>query len=429
MLSLKIEKFYINNFINFLIYLLSISFIAGNLIINLNIVLIIIFAFLFYKKEIFQTKLLFFDKLLILIFIFSLFTSLINNINYNIDAQNTLETFTLKKTLSFFRFLFFYFVIRFLVEKEIFNFKSFFIMTSLCSIFVSLDLIYQLINGTDIFGFASETYKLAGPFGDEQIAGSYLQRFSIFSFFLIIIYFPDLSYLKKIGLFSFLIILFFYSIFLAGNRMPVVFFILFWIFLFLFENKLRKFTILFFGLLLLFSYLIFQFNSQVNNYTLHFFKLSLEITKFIPELLSGENFSEFPNTYAKEFYSGLMAWKENFFIGGGINSFHYNCIKTVKACASHPHNYYLEILSENGLIGMILWGLVFSYITYVSIVKKYFLKSNLKNNYLITPFAILFLIEIFPIKTTGSFFTTGNATFIFFILSVIIALSRKSQYK
>ena len=123
-----------------------------------------------------------------------------------------------------------------------------------------------------------------------------------------------------------------------------------------------------------------------------------------------------------------MAWKENFFIGGGINSFHYNCIKTVKACASHPHNYYLEILSENGLIGMILWGLVFSYITYVSIVKKYFLKSNLKNNYLITPFAILFLIEIFPIKTTGSFFTTGNATFIFFILSVIIALSRKSQY-
>jgi hypothetical protein len=78
---------------------------------------------------------------------------------------------------------------------------------------------------------------------------------------------------------------------------------------------------------------------------------------------------------------------------------------------------------------MILWGLVFSYITYVSIVKKYFLKSNLKNNYLITPFAILFLIEIFPIKTTGSFFTTGNATFIFFILSVIIALSRKSQYK
>ena len=210
--------------------------------------------------------------------------------------------------------------------------------------------------------------------------------------------------------------------------MPIILFILFWIFLFFFENKLRKFAILFFGSLLIISYLIFQFNDQVTNYTLEFFKMSIQILNFLPKLFSGENLSEFPNTYIKEFYSGLMAWKENLFIGGGINSFHYNCIKTVNACASHPHNYYLEILSENGLIGMILWGVSFLYIAYVSIVKKYFLKSDFKNNHLITPFALLFLVEIFPIKTTGSFFTTGNATFIFFILSAIIALSRKSQY-
>ena len=116
------------------------------------------------------------------------------------------------------------------------------------------------------------------------------------------------------------------------------------------------------------------------------------------------------------------------YIGGGINSFHYNCIKTVSACASHPHNYYLEILSEHGLIGMILWSYVFFYVTFISIIKKYFLNSNFTKNNLITPFAILFLVEIFPFKTTGSFFTTGNATFIFLILSVIIALYRKSQY-
>ena len=210
--------------------------------------------------------------------------------------------------------------------------------------------------------------------------------------------------------------------------MPIVLFILFWIFLFFFENKLRKFAILFFLSLLIFLYLIFQFNDQVNNYTLHFFKLSIQIINFIPELFSEKNLSEFPNTYVKEFYSGLMAWKENLFIGGGINSFHYNCVKSVSACASHPHNYYLEILSENGLIGMILWGISFLYVVYISIVKKYFIKPNLKKNHLITPFALLFLVEIFPMKTTGSFFTTGNATFIFLIMSAIIALSRKSQY-
>ena len=428
MLSLEKSEFYIKNFINFLICLLPASFIAGNLIINLNLILIIFFSLLFYGKEIFKIKILFFDKVLILIFTFAIFTSLVNTFNYKNDLQSSLDTFTLEKTLSFLRFLLFYFVIRFLVENKIVNFKYFFVLASICSIFVSLDLIYQLILGKDIFGFTSETYKLAGPFGDEQIAGSYLQRFSVFFFFLIIIYFPNLSFKIKFFLFLFFISLFFYSIILAGNRMPIIIFILFWFFLFFLEKKLRNFSVIFFVSFLLFFYLIFQFNDQVNIYTSHFFRLSSEIVKFMPTLLSEENITQFPNTYAKEFYSGLMSWKENFFIGGGINSFHYNCIKTVSACASHPHNYYLEILSELGLVGMFLWGIVFLYVVFISIIKKYFLESNFTNNHLITPFAILFLVEMFPFKTTGSFFTTGNATFIFLILSVIIALSRKSQY-
>ena len=145
--------------------------------------------------------------------------------------------------------------------------------------------------------------------------------------------------------------------------------------------------------------------------------------EYLPVLIFNTGVSEFPNTYIKELYSGVLAWQENFFIGGGINSFHYNCIKSIKACASHPHNYYLEVLSEKGLIGMMLWGVVFLYIIYASIIKKYFLKSNINQNNLITPFAILFLVEIFPFKTTGSFFTTGNATYIFLIIR-IIALSK-----
>ena len=37
----------------------------------------------------------------------------------------------------------------------------------------------------------------------------------------------------------------------------------------------------------------------------------------------------------------------------------------------------------------------------------------------------LFLTEIFPIKSTGSFFTTGNATYLFLIMTITIALARK----
>ena len=129
------------------------------------------------------------------------------------------------------------------------------------------------------------------------------------------------------------------------------------------------------------------------------------------------------NSYIREFYSGYAAWKENFLIGGGINSFYLNCSKTLDFCASHPHNYYLEILSELGIIGFIILIIIFNYIFMIIGVKNY-LSLDFNSN-LIYPFALLFLVEVFPLKTSGSFFTTGNATFIFFIIAIIVSLSKK----
>lgn len=424
----EIKIFNSKNILNFLVSILPISFIAGNLIINLNLVFIILLTFLFYWREILNTKLFFFDKLLIIIFIYAIFVSIINTFG----QSGSLDTQTLNKTISFLRFLFFYFAMRFLIEKNIFNIKFFFISAALCSIFVSLDLIYQFINGKDIFGYSKtlsiNSGKMSGPFGEEQIAGSYLQRFSIFAFFLISVYLLNLNHKKKIIIYILLLILFFSSMLLAGNRMPIILYILFWAFFFILENKIRNYAIVFFIVLIFLFYLFFQFNNEINNYIEGFANLTMQIINFLPSLVSEQKITEFPNVYIKEFYSGYVSWLENFFIGGGVNSFHYNCQKTIHACATHPHNYFLEILSELGLIGMVLWGIVFLYLIYISIVKKYILRTAFKNNDLITPFALLFLVEIFPIKTTGSFFTTGNATFFFLMISAIIALYRKSQY-
>ena len=93
----------------------------------------------------------------------------------------------------------------------------------------------------------------------------------------------------------------------------------------------------------------------------------------------------------------------------------------------HPHNYYLEILTDLGLIGFVTIIIIFSATLYQSLYKKYFLSPGFKKNYLIMPFILVFLAEIFPIKSTGSFFTTGNATFIFLIMFVIIALSKEKN--
>ena len=92
----------------------------------------------------------------------------------------------------------------------------------------------------------------------------------------------------------------------------------------------------------------------------------------------------------------------------------------------HPHNYYLEILTEVGIIGFTLIIIIFFKVLHLSFFKKYLMKTRLNDNKTIIPFIFLFIAEIFPIKSTGSFFTTGNTTYLFLILGILIALVRKN---
>ena len=138
--------------------------------------------------------------------------------------------------------------------------------------------------------------------------------------------------------------------------------------------------------------------------------------------------------YLKEFETFYNTWLMNKYVGGGIKNFRYYCHerphvdKNAKfICNMHPHNYYLEILTETGIFGFSIISLVFIIIIYLTLVKKYFLKSFLNNNHIIIPFIFLFIAEIFPIKSTGSFFTTGNTTYLFLIIGIMIGLARKSD--
>ena len=136
------------------------------------------------------------------------------------------------------------------------------------------------------------------------------------------------------------------------------------------------------------------------------------------------------NTHLKEFKTGYVTWQDNFIFGGGIKSFTKSCRRAeIKNCVNHPHNYYLEILAELGLIGFMISVILFFIVFFKTFIKKYFKDSNLKNYHIITPFIFLFFAEVFPLKSTGSFFTTNNATYIFLILSILASLLKiKEKY-
>lgn len=443
MLSLStniINKYFI---INFLFSSLIISFIAGNLVLNLNIVLIIIASIFFFKKNIIPFNLDFIDKILIILFSYILLCSALNNIYYYKDGS--VENFSIfLKSILFLRFLLFYFIVKFLIKENIINFKIFFITSFASVVFVCADIIYQLVFGYDIFGYKAIQRRLSGPFGDELIAGSFIQRFSLFSLFLVPVFFKfKKNYTKYIFTFT-LICLFLVSIILSGNRIPLVFFILSIFGIIIFEKKLRK-------LLLPFTFItvsiIFLAYNLSENYRTHLKSFKVKTSQILMPLSSKnlltakneknyENYKfytftykgqkyKMTNSHLKEFKTGYMTWLDKKIFGGGIKSFKINCPKAQTTnCGSHPHNYYLEILSNLGLVGFVIIFILFSLIFFKTFIVKYFKNSNLNNYHLITPFIFLFFSEVFPIKSTGSFFSTGNATYIFLLLSIIIPLSK-----
>tara|TARA_B100001559_G_scaffold31516_1_gene24076 strand:- start:1986 stop:3356 length:1371 start_codon:yes stop_codon:yes gene_type:complete len=449
--KINFEAFLINSLFSFI----PISFIAGNLVLNINILLFIICASYFRGKDIFKINLHTIDKLIIIFFAYVFIVGLLNNFFFK-DAEIFPNNIIIVKTIFYLRFLLFYFAIRIMVEKNIINFKTFLIFCSLCSYFVCFDLIYQFNFGKDIFGFTSnDPRRLGGPFGDELIAGSYLQRFAIFAFFSILIFFniKNKLYLSLIIFLTFA--LFFISLIISGNRIPLILFLILVLLVFSAYKTIRKYLLpLILSIAIIFG-ISFNINPNIKDHFVHFNNKVIESINFFSTIIIKDKKSkivdlgnvegqyeitvngkliQIPNNYIKELNSGYQTWLKNKYIGGGIKSFHKNCQVSGKSfnilnCSSHPHNYYLEILSEIGIIGLILLIVIILKIFINNLINKNMFSYSLEKHDIIIPFIFLFLLEVFPIRTTGSFFTTGNATYIFLVMAITIALSPSNDKK
>ena len=97
-----------------------------------------------------------------------------------------------------------------------------------------------------------------------------------------------------------------------------------------------------------------------------------------------------------------------------------------KGCSNHPHQYYLHLLVEAGIIGTVLI-VIFIFILLKNSFSYFRNYTGVKNFeiYIYAPIVISFFLEIWPLRSSGSFFTTSNATFIWLIVGMLIATSRK----
>lgn len=418
--------------LNLLIALLPLSIIIGNMAINLNVVIICILGLITYKLKIFCIKNKFYQYTIFLFFFYLILTTLINYFP-SLDT-NALFKENIIKSFFYLRFLILFFVVCKMIEENDLNLKIFFILCAFFSFFVAIDIVIQIIFGKNLIGYPITSNKPSGFFGNEHVAGSYIQKFSIFFIFLTVHKIKNyMNAYKYIFLSS---IIFLIIILLTGNRMPFLIFAASFLLYFLIEKKFFFISILsFLFAIIIFLFLKFPIINRMDTQLKNLYGSTLDIIIKAPELFYYNSYKSQdvewdPNGYLIHFNSGVQLWKKNKIIGNGLKSLPINCeYKDNTTCNTHPHNYFIEIMMDTGLIGLILIYLIF-FFSVLKFFKFYFSKIHNNIKFAILPFFLVIFFEFFPLRSTGSFFTTGNAVIIFLFLAIFINIEKiKTFYK
>ena len=157
------------------------------------------------------------------------------------------------------------------------------------------------------------------------------------------------------------------------------------------------------------------------------------------------------------FFTAIDTWKFNKVLGNGMKSFREVCHKLRempdinlqervfdaegllkgtaalapeevtyfnkknRLCSNHPHNYYLEILTETGIVGLVIISIIA--LLFISFLFKNnkFIKQIRVENFILLAAIISLIIETIPLRSSGSLFTTNNATYLILIGSIILS--------
>ena len=409
------------NFANYLIILMPVLLITGPLLSD-SAVFIIVFIFLYltFKNKNFQ---IFNNKFFIFLLIFNIYISLRSLFTDEIF-------FSLKSSLFYFRFLILIFAVYFFLENnkkiiKYFSLSIFFTLIILCA-----DALFQYVFGFNTFGFEIQNIdKINSFFGDESVLGSYLIRFLPLFLACFLFYFGENK--KK----TFVILVFFVGlvIFISGSRSSLALFCLFTVLLTFLMTDYRKYflTLILISLSFL-TILIIYFNFEKIEKKDYFenklkykiyYNLINPIQSTFLDNINPKNEKKiiFTHIHDSHYKTAYKMYKENKVFGVGNKMYRKLCDKPEYyvnnySCTTHPHNTYIQILAENGIIGFISILIVFSYLIYILIKEsysRYFYKKVFLSNVSLIILVGIF-VNIWPIIPSGNFYNNWNSNLLYF---------------
>ena len=363
----------------------------------------VFFIIVLFLYDIFKNKnYIFFKNFYFYYFLLFYLYFLIRTLFYSLEFDD------FRTILFYIRFGLFFIALNYFLSRVSFNKNHLFILLFFF-IFLILDSTIQYYYGTNITGIEAHNGRATSFFGKSLRLGSYLLRF--FPFILIIILIYDVNLKKNKFYLSLFFAFYAHTIFLTGERTSFFLLVLMFLLIFFLLNKFRAiliFSFVFFIMIVLFSNLFSEKKSydRVVNTTINQIFEKNENNQYLSlKIFSKEHQGHY-----------IVAWRmflDNPLFGQGINSFSKLCSlekfkKDDGICTNHPHNSYLQLLSEAGFLGFLFIFSIFFMISKLFFIRIFFKKKNKVhlNKYELVKYVslIAIFINLWPLSPNGSFF-------------------------
>jgi O-antigen ligase len=383
-------------FIAHLIFLLPITLVVGIAIAEAFVFLICTY-FLFYciKFKVYK----YFKSNFFLFFLFIYFFLILNSLlsqDYALSLKTSIP-YLRHGILSLAIWFAYENYFNFLKKLRIYFYSIFFLLV--------FDGFFQFFFGNNILGYSTNTERLSSFFFSEWILGSFLQKF--FPIFLLLLI--GNKYFFKFYNLIFLLLV--YILVYYTSERAAFYLLSLYIFLNFYFYFTKKYFIKI-SLLFSFLFIIFYFTGSYERMFVQY--KNLENQNSIKMF--------YKDTYQNFHLTAYKIFLDNKFFGSGVKTFRILCNNKEyssgeNSCSTHPHNYYIQVLAECGLIGftILLSVFVFFFYKYIKIAKLYLMKK--KKKYL-SKIAIIsaLVVQFWPLASTGNFFNNFLSIILYYLI-------------
>ena len=415
----KIEKIKISIPL-ILLTILPISIVIGSAVSLINLVFfsLCIVSIYFSKNDIkiYDLKPLLF---LIILYLYLILNSLIS-----VDISSGIY-----RNLGFMRFILFFLMINyffFISERNLDILK----IWAIIFFIILVDTYIERFTGSNIFGFGKlEIDGIPQPYGDrvisffrtEPITGAFLCGFCFIVLGYILNFLKSQKILKIFGFL--LILLTLVGIMLTGERSNSLKALIGFIIFISIVDYLKLKNKMLFSLSI---FVIFLLTINFSDYVKYRY-----VGQFLDQIKTKEERDQFleNSLYIKLYKSGIYVFKNNPWLGVGNKNYRVETCDTKKNsihkeyhCLTHPHQIYIEMLSEHGIIGTVIILSVIFYLMF-RIIRKIIDSKN----YVQAGCFVYLLINFVPLLPSGSFFNNFNFTLFMINFSLMYAVNKETN--